>query len=208
MRSAMICFVLIAGRSFAQDALLQGAEAKLITSLRDLELGMPRDHVLAGLAGRYKLTEPEPPPDDPSKGWDIWEVFSGDVYAGEVLLKDGKLANATIRLYTTGDGGERELVDRLFSTLSDNSGQSTIDEMPAGGLTRETSTTIFLESVELNLGKHKSKTLKFLMPQRAGNSTIGQRLFLLSTTTGVDGNRAVTLDESIIKECQGQKGKN
>jgi hypothetical protein len=187
----------------------QPEPAKPIESLRDLELGMPRDHVLAGLSGHYKIKEEFPsPPDDPSKGFDAWVVFSGDAYAGELLFNDGKLKAAAISLYTTGEGGERELVDKLFETFFDNSGRSTIKEEPRGSMTRNRSAVISLESMEQSgADNFKVKTLKFLMLPQAGDSITGRRLFILSVTTQMDGSRTVNLNESIIKEWQGKIGK-
>lgn len=178
---------------------------KPITSLYGLELGMPRDHVLAGLAGHYKLTEPAKP-SDPSNGVDIWQVFSGDRYAGDVWFKDGKLAYATVNLYyAEGEGGrEPELVDRLFEALFDNCGQSKMTEDQHGLMTRSRSAMIRLEAVEEGSGNVRIHSLHFQMLQVPGDS--GMRQFILSVMTGLHGSRTVMLDESMLKEWQGQTG--
>ena len=184
----------------------QPQPAKPVTDLHDLELGMPRDYVLAGLAVHYKLTEPSKP-SDPAKGVDLWQAVSGDRYAGDVCFKDGKLAYATVNLYyTEGNGGAHELVDKLFATLFDNSGQSTIREGPLGMMTRSRTAMIRLESVEdAGSGNFRKQSLHFQMIQGAGDS--GTRQFILSVMTGEPGSRIVEFDESIIKEWQDQTGR-
>jgi hypothetical protein len=185
----------------------QQQPAKPITSLYDLEMGMPRDYVLASLASRYKLTEPVKPA-DPSKGADIWQLLSGDNYAGEVWFKDGKLARATVNLYyAEGDSANvRQLVNRLFAAFFDNSGQSSITEGPLGMVTRSRSATIRLESVEEINDAYNGKTLEFLMPQQVGDSRFVKRLFILHSSKGFDGTAFVSLDESILRERQGGTG--
>jgi hypothetical protein len=162
--------------------------SKLIASIEDLELGMPRDLVLASLLGQYRLEEEV-------KGSDAWDVFSGDAHAGELLFRDGTLAAAGIMLNSPSHC-DSDTIDRLFEAIYDNSGRSSIEEGSAGTLTRTRSAAVLVESQELTIGRLQSRTLKFAIGQK--------KLYILSVTTQPEGSRDVTLMEGIVKKWQGK----
>jgi hypothetical protein len=204
MCTVVFCLVLITGLAFGQDVPAPKAGVEPTTDLHDLQLGMPRDYVLAGLAGHYKLTHAYNP-SDPSKGVDVWQVLSGDTYAGDVVFKDGKLALATMnRYYKEGGGKDHELVERLFALLFDNSGQSTITEGPLGMMTRSRSAMIRLDAIEQG-GTSNVKSLRLHFEMLQGNAVVHE--YILSVTTLMDGNRTVALDEGITKKWQARTGK-
>src|SRR5258708_2478237 len=45
MRTVLLCFALIAGRALAQDVPARNAPEKAVSDIRDVQLGMSRDHV-------------------------------------------------------------------------------------------------------------------------------------------------------------------
>jgi hypothetical protein len=163
----------------------------------DLELGMPRDMVLAGLTANYKLKEVTSPPRDP-KDLDVWQVFrSGNVYVGDVFFREGKLELASIVLYDSEAGAdESKMVNRLFQVIYDQSGKSSIEEEPGIGMLKRTrAAPVVVESTEETLGdKLKIRTLRFI---------VGQKQFNLSVSTKVEGEgRFVELTEVIKKRWQ------
>lgn len=171
--------------------MLGQTKSNSITSIHDLELGMPRDMVLAGLAAGYTLKEATHAPSD-AKDVDLWSVLSGNAWTGEVWFKAGKLDAASIILYD-GGGDEPELVNRLFQAIYDQSGQSMIEEKP-GELWRTRQAHVAVESTEEMYGdKAKFRTLKFV---------IGQKQFNLSVDTKLEGGRYVTFREVILKRWQ------
>lgn len=201
MRKAR-CVLLLTAMSSCSLLNAQQNPTKPVIVLRDLELGMPRDQVLAGLASHYKLTEASKSA-DASKGADLWQVFSGDTYAGDVWFNDGKLALATVVLhYAEHDTKERELVEKLFTTLFESSGKSSMDE---GLVTRTAarSARMSVECEERSMGEIKDKILRFRVPP--GDSSPAQRVFELESSKSKDGKvDFVMLSESILKEWRGQ----
>jgi hypothetical protein len=155
-----------------------------ITTLHDLELGIPRDTVLAGLAAAgYKLQK-EPTPDDDPK-LDMWWVLdlSGKSLAGKLWFEKGKLDAASITLYQGGD--EPEMVNLLFEAIYDQSGQSSIQEKP-GELSRTRQAALVVVSTENTYGSGlRFRTLTFVVGQKQFNLSVNK----LSTPVENSPNR-------------------
>ena len=163
-------------------------KSNLVASMHDLELGMPRDTVLAGLvAVGCKLDNlPES---------DIWFVRSGEVYLGSVVFRGGKLDDATVRLQ---DGGAAsDVVTKLFEAIFDQSGQSKIKEEP-GQVSRTRQTSVVVESDERTYSTIKTtvKVLKIVVGLKQFNLTV------TDDSSGTAPHRTVVLDELIVKKWQ------
>jgi len=185
----LLCLVLAAIAFPQQPSRLSAQQrAKPIRDISDVESGMPIDYVLASLQKIYKLRDELPLglASGPTRGWEVW---SDDHYVGELVFRDGKLVVATKRIWSTGQG-EFELVNRIFTSIYDNSGQSKIEEGPGGDITRTRDRAAILESQEMTFGKLRTRTLKILL---------GGKQFYLSLTTNPDGSQHVTLDEGLLK---------
>jgi hypothetical protein len=170
-------------------------------SIRDLEIGMPRDYVLARLLTTYKLTElhtlKAPSSDSLSKD-EIVDVSEGDQFTGELYFGGGMLRSASISLYQS-DKCDFELLDQLFQSLYDSSRQyKKVEEEPGGALSRTRIDQVGIVSVEENDGHLKRRRLTF---------HIGEKYFDLETLTLADDagvrRRSVTLEERITKKWQG-----
>lgn len=170
-------------------------------SVRDLEIGMPRDYVLARLLATYTLTDErtmKAPSSDSLDKYEFVSVFQGDQPLGELYFDGGKLQSATISIYQSSQC-DFELLDELFQSIYDNSGQyKKIAEEPGGGWTRTRIEQVSVVSVEKDNGIHRWKTLQF---------NVGEKWFDMEIRS-LSGNsdpkhRFVTLEERITKKWQG-----
>ena len=159
---------------------------KAIENIQDLELGMPRDYVLAKLAAIYKLEKK----DDFKPPTEMWDVSSGDRYIGELTFKNGLLDSAEVRLYAGQNAND--LSARLFTAIYENSGKSIIKEED-GDLTRSRSAVADMEARELTVGKGRYQLLFF---------RVGQKQFRLMSLNNADGTQHIDFAELITKKWQ------
>jgi hypothetical protein len=122
MRTVVLCFALIAGRAFAQDAPAQNAPEKAVRDIRDVEPGMSRDHVLSGLSDQYDCTKM----DTHEEGYEWWYVqpkydpkSSVERESGRIWFSQGKVDNVSIDLYPSMTGEAPRFAGRLFRLLYD-----------------------------------------------------------------------------------------
>jgi len=162
---------------------------------------MPRDYVLARLLATYTLTDErtmKAPSSDSLDKYEFVSVFQGDQPLGELYFDGGKLQSATISIYQSSQC-DFELLDELFQSIYDNSGQyKKIAEEPGGGWTRTRIEQVSVVSVEKDNGNHRWKTLQF---------NVGEKWFDLEIRSLSDNSdpkhRFVTLEERITKKWQG-----
>jgi hypothetical protein len=112
MRTVMICFALMAGSAFGQNP-----PEKAVKDIRDVQIGMSRDHVVSGLSGRYKCSKVG----EPARGAEIWSVSPkddpkrvGELESASILFVDGKARTVGISLHPTMTGEAAQFADRLF----------------------------------------------------------------------------------------------
>jgi len=145
---------------------------KAIENIQDLELGMPRDYVLAKLAAIYKLEKK----DDFKPPTEMWDVSSGDRYIGELTFKNGLLDSAEVRLYAGQNAND--LSARLFTAIYENSGKSIIKEED-GDLTRSRSA----------VADNRKNFLPPLLFNSSGTQSIPNSFFELHDLSKVPLNR-------------------
>src|SRR5258708_25036 len=99
MRIVMLCFALLAAtRAFAQDA-----PEKAVRDIRDVQIGMSRDHVLAGLADQYQCSRLF---GSEAGGFEAWSASpkhgpesSAERESAIVTFRKGKALTVDIKLY-------------------------------------------------------------------------------------------------------------
>ncbi len=162
--------------------------SRTIKDVSDLEFGMPQESVLANLRTTYRL-EHETPASGKDDDADAWAVWLEARFVGELFFGHGKLRLATKRIWSPGDG-DPTLIERLFTSVFDNSEQSSIEEQPGGQLSRTRDIPATLESSEMSIGKFKMRTLKMIFHGKQFN---------LSVTTS-DGDEQIALDEVVAQD--------
>ena len=129
MRTVVVCFALMAGWGFAQDAPAQNAPAqkapeKAVRTIRDVQLGMSRDHVLAGLGDKHDLTRVDDPKSELAKRygdefWAVWpkddpQALPGEREPGAIRFWQGKAVSVEISLYRSSTGESTRFAEHLF----------------------------------------------------------------------------------------------
>jgi hypothetical protein len=122
MRTVVVCLALVAGWAFAQDAPAQNAPEKAVRDIRDVQLGMSRDHVLAGLGDKYNLTRIDDPKSQLAKdGDEYWGIDPKhdpesqlEREAGAIRFWQGRAASVKIGLYSSRTGESTRFAEHLF----------------------------------------------------------------------------------------------
>jgi len=125
MRTVVFCFALLAGKAFAQDAPVQSAREKAVRDIRDIQVGMSRDHVLAGLGDKYDLTRIDDPKSDLAQHggeyWMIWPKSDAksqvDRESGAVRFFQGKASSIEIETYSSITDESARFAEHLFWLL-------------------------------------------------------------------------------------------
>ena len=111
---------------------------KPVNTIRDVEVGMPREKVLAGLGNRYKLTEVKEIPKvrKGAEGWKVEEKdseYRGDSeYAWIVFFKD---KTEVINIYLhSGTGESARLAQQLYRLLYQRAEPIPVDDTEGGKL--------------------------------------------------------------------------
>jgi hypothetical protein len=108
----LLVLLVLAIVAAAQDA------PKQITTIRDVEVGMERDRVLAGLSGNYTLTKQDLHIDN-SEVWVAKGKNPADLETARLVFWEGKVDLVTIDLYPAATGEAFRLAQRLFLMLYD-----------------------------------------------------------------------------------------
>ena len=126
MRPVMLCFALMAGSAFAQDAPAQNAPEKAVKTIRDVQIGMSRDHVLSGLSDLYECDRIDTNPAYQIEGFSYWGVYPKydpkvltKPESGTVVFQDGKVRHVNIGLYPAMTGEAPRFAERFFRLLYD-----------------------------------------------------------------------------------------
>jgi hypothetical protein len=121
MRTVMACFALMAGSGFAQNAPAQDAPEKAVRTIRDVQIGMSRDHVLAGLGDQYKCTRIDTGRIEGDQYWMVWPKddpkSQPERESGAIRFWEGKASSIEIDLYPSMTGEAARFAERLFWLL-------------------------------------------------------------------------------------------
>jgi hypothetical protein len=125
MRAIVTCLALLVGRSFAQAPPLEAALEKSVRDIRDVQVGMSRDHVLAGLGDKYDLTRIDDPKSESAQyGGEYWMIWPkgapkslAERESGSVRFLQGKVASIEIETYSSVTEESVRLAKHLFWLL-------------------------------------------------------------------------------------------
>ena len=152
MRTVLLCIVLIAGRALAQNAPAQNAPEKAVRDIRDVQIGMSRDHVLAGLGDKYDLTRIDTAKIAEEETWMVWPKDDPKRATrpedGAIRFWEGKVLSVDISLYPSMSGEGSLFAERLFWLLYNRA------DLPAPPTT--------LCGVELHIGMPKNDVISRL----------------------------------------------
>jgi hypothetical protein len=123
----------MAGSALAQNAPAPNAPVKAVRDLRDVQLDMPRDRVLAGLGETYDLTRIDDPKSDSAQAGDeYWMVSPKDDpkrrmerESGAIRFWQGKATSIEIDLYPPMNGESALFAERLFWLIYNRADSST-----------------------------------------------------------------------------------
>jgi len=126
MRTVMLCFALMAGWAFGQDAPAQNPPEKAVRTIRDVQPGMSRDHVLSGLSELYEWSRIDADPAYQTEGAGYWGLYPKydpkrltKLESGTISFWEGKVRYVTIDLYPSMTGEAPRFAARLFRLLYD-----------------------------------------------------------------------------------------
>jgi hypothetical protein len=122
MRTVILCFGVVAGWALAQDAPARTSPEKAVRDIRDVQIGMSHDHVLAGLGDKYDLERIDDPKSQAAQdGVEFWMVWPKDDpknplerESGAIRFWQGKATNIEIDLYPSMSGESARFAERLF----------------------------------------------------------------------------------------------
>ena len=121
MRTVMLYLALAAGWAHAQDAPAQNAPGKAVRDIRDVQIGMSRDHVLAGLSDQYECSRVVA---SEAEGFEAWSVSpkydperSVQREPASIMFLQGKTASIDILMYPSMTGESARFAERLFWLL-------------------------------------------------------------------------------------------
>jgi len=116
MLTNMVWFLALASVAAPpRQAIAPPSTAQSVSSFHDVTIGMDRDRVLAGLAGRYKLAK-EDAHSDAEWSFEVWGVSEQNGKdLGKVLFENGKVVQVRENLTKPLEGDAVSLARTLFA---------------------------------------------------------------------------------------------
>ncbi|MGA2154100.1 MAG: hypothetical protein ABSH37_06770 [Bryobacteraceae bacterium] len=187
MRAIVTCLALLVGRSFAQAPPLEAALEKSVRDIRDVQVGMSRDHVLAGLGDKYDLTRIDDPKSESAQyGGEYWMIWPkgapkslAERESGSVRFLQGKVASIEIETYSSVTEESVRLAKHLFWLLYNRADPSAAPGKDAAldSLYKEANArwiTVPMQLRESHDDKHEKLELLFTLGGQDFSMSIGK----------------------------------